>query len=349
MKKIHDFNVKYYAAWAIEAHEALVEHGWMRWIDPATTTKEIKEEDGSEIDNVEWLHAKALLSQSIEYKHKNRTHDCTTAAEIWSALGDEFAYRSHEDEQRYKALLSQIHKTSAKDLKASIAQFEELAAQAGNAISNPLPRLDSININSVFLNALEYPDIPGEDWGMFPTRIGDKCLKANPCQSYADARIYHSSRFPCKRLEQATKAAIAAAAASIKPIAVGFDEDSPRVLAIDNRDKGDNRTMRVHRHECSRRRMQRREYPSDPDGYCTFYRRADHTTEQCRARLQPPTTDIQCYNFGHNSPDCSERNRHPPSPMPMPGCREPTSYSTAGATADPNDPNANVGDPCATI
>jgi hypothetical protein len=27
--------------------------------------------------------------------------------------------------------------------------------------------LDSVDINSAFLNALEYSDIPGEDWGMF--------------------------------------------------------------------------------------------------------------------------------------------------------------------------------------
>jgi hypothetical protein len=46
IKKIRDFNVKYYAAWAIEAHGALEECGWMRWIDPATPKKEIKEEDG---------------------------------------------------------------------------------------------------------------------------------------------------------------------------------------------------------------------------------------------------------------------------------------------------------------
>jgi hypothetical protein len=81
IKKICDFNVKYYAAWAIEAREALEGRGWMRCIDPATPTKEIKE-DGSGIDIVEGLRAKALLSQSIGYEHKNRIRDCTAAAEI---------------------------------------------------------------------------------------------------------------------------------------------------------------------------------------------------------------------------------------------------------------------------
>jgi hypothetical protein len=62
VKKIHDFNIKYYVAWTIEACEPLEERGWVRWINPATLTKEIKEEDGSEIDIVEGLCAKVLLS-----------------------------------------------------------------------------------------------------------------------------------------------------------------------------------------------------------------------------------------------------------------------------------------------
>jgi hypothetical protein len=210
--------------------------------------------------------------------------------EIWSALEDEFAYKSCENDQRFRALLTQIRKTNAEDLDTFIAWFDELAAQAGNVIADPLPRLDSVDMNSAFLNALEYSDIPGENWGMFPMRIGDKYLTANPRQIYADARVYYSSHFVCKRLEQATTAAIAAAA-SIKPIAVGLDEDSPWVLAIDNRG---NPTMRG-RGRGRGRELQRKEYPTDPDGYYTFHRRAGHTTEQCRAHLQPPT-DIQCYN-----------------------------------------------------
>jgi hypothetical protein len=55
------------------------------------------EEDGFEIDIVEGLHAKALLSQSIGYKNKNKTHDCTPVMDICSTPVDEFAYKSHED------------------------------------------------------------------------------------------------------------------------------------------------------------------------------------------------------------------------------------------------------------
>jgi hypothetical protein len=59
---------------------------------------------------------------------------------------------------------------------------------------------------------------------MFSTRIGNKYLTANLRQIYANARVYYSSHFVRKRLEQVTSAAVAA---SIKPIAVGLDEDSP--------------------------------------------------------------------------------------------------------------------------
>jgi hypothetical protein len=41
--KIHNFNAKYYAVWAIEACKALEEYGWIRQIDPVNLTKKIKE------------------------------------------------------------------------------------------------------------------------------------------------------------------------------------------------------------------------------------------------------------------------------------------------------------------
>jgi hypothetical protein len=188
--------------------------------------------------------------------------------------------------------------------------------------------LDSVDINSAFLNVLKYSDIPGEDWGMFLTRIGDKYLTANPHQIYANAHIYYSSHFIHKRLEQATASAIATAAAtaaatSIKLIAIGLDDDSPRVLTIDN---GDYCIIRAYRHGQGRG-LQCKEYSTDPDGYCTFRRRAGHTIEQYQVHLQPPTTDIQCYNcnkFGHKSPDRPERNCYTPSLVLMPLPREPS-------------------------
>jgi hypothetical protein len=47
-------------------------------------------------------------------------------------------------------------KTRAEDLDIFIVKFDKLAAQAGNAISDPLRRLNSVVINSGFLNTLEY-------------------------------------------------------------------------------------------------------------------------------------------------------------------------------------------------
>jgi hypothetical protein len=93
------------------------------------------------------------------------------------------------------------HQTSAKDLDTFIAIFDELASQAGNATIDPLCRLDSMDTHSMLFNALEYSDIPDEDWGMFAMHIGHNYLTANPRQIYTDARIYYSSHFVHKRLE----------------------------------------------------------------------------------------------------------------------------------------------------
>jgi hypothetical protein len=142
----------------------------------------------------------------------------------------------------------------------------------------------------------------GKDQGMFSIRIGDKYLTANSSQIYTDAPIYYLSHFACKRLEQATAAAIAPT--SINLINVGLDKISLRVLAVDNH------TIYI----CKQCGMQCREYPTNPDGYCTFHKRTGYITEQCRACLQPPTTDLQCYNynkFKHKSLDYPERNYVP--------------------------------------
>jgi hypothetical protein len=93
IKKIYDFNINYYTAWAIETREALKQYSWMRWIDSTTRIKEIKEENESDIDNIEGLHIKALLSQSIGYKHKSKIRDCTIVVNIWFTLEDKFVYK----------------------------------------------------------------------------------------------------------------------------------------------------------------------------------------------------------------------------------------------------------------
>jgi hypothetical protein len=108
IKKIRYFNVRYYAAWAIEARETLEDRGWMKWIDPA---KQLKADDGSDdryVDIAEGLGARSLLLQSIGSEHKSRIRDRVTAVDIWSALEDKFAYKSGQDEPRFKAQLNEI-------------------------------------------------------------------------------------------------------------------------------------------------------------------------------------------------------------------------------------------------
>jgi Zinc knuckle len=226
---------------------------------------------------------------------------------------------------RTSSVLRHCCAKSTRTLKTSIHSLPSSTSLLHKPVMQSQTPYVDWTLSTSILHSLEYSDIPGEDWGMFPTRIGHKYLTANPHQIYADARVYYSSHFVRKRLEQGTSAAIAAA--SIKPIPVGLDEDSPPVLAIDNRNDRDNRTMRGHGRGRGGRGLQRKEYPTDPDGYCTFHRRAGHTTKQSRAHLQPPTTDIQCYNcnkVGHESPDCPERNRYAPSSVPpTPPPREP--------------------------
>jgi Zinc knuckle len=199
----------------------------------------------------------------------------------------------------------------SEDIDTFIARLDELAAQAGNAISDPLHRLDSVDINSAFPNTL--------DTLTFLAKIGEKYITANPRQTYTDIRIYYSSHFVHKLSEQATIAAIAAAAAaSVKPIAIDLDEDSPRMLAIDNRD---NRTTHTRADtdedvECHPGNIPQTAMDTVPStkGQVTQQNNVEHV-----CNLQRLT--FKCYNcnkFGHKSPDCPQCNRCVPSSLPTP-------------------------------
>jgi hypothetical protein len=117
---------------------------------------------------------------------------CKPAVDIRTALEPEYAYISQEDEQCLKMQLVTIQKSATEDLNTFINRFDKLDAETANAALGSQHQFDDIDINSLFLQALELAQIPYEDWPALIVHVGNDYMTYQPRQLYAEACAHYS-------------------------------------------------------------------------------------------------------------------------------------------------------------
>jgi hypothetical protein len=115
-KKLPTFNPDYYHSWASDVKSAFAERNWTPFLDVTNDTVDdpkakakAKAETETSASRTEHATSRvqsfAFLNQCIPYEHKTRIRNCTTAAQIWQALKEEYASQIREDQLPLEGIL----------------------------------------------------------------------------------------------------------------------------------------------------------------------------------------------------------------------------------------------------
>jgi len=266
-KRCPQFDPEYYYGWATEVQAAFAERNWVQYLDPTqeTETKTITPEGT--------IKAFGFLYAGIPLKYKMKITECTTAAEIWTALKQEFTIRNRDDELRLEEAIISIRKTGEEDLNTYITRFETTVSQAMNALPQN-QRWDAAKINKYFINSLEKSNIVDEDWKGFSNRVQYNYTTFTFHNMLAEARTWYNS-YILPNKEQKKQDYLGAQARAITY--------NPNV-----RDNNGNTQSRQN-------------YPKDPNAYCTHHKVKGHSTEQCVALGNAKPTKNKGKNANANS------------------------------------------------
>jgi hypothetical protein len=91
-----------------------------------------------------------IWKKSIPYEYKAGIESCTTAAEIWLAFQQRYAFQSREDELRLEGQLLDFKKTAKDSIDQHISKFDSLIASI-IAQQPPAQRYDDSKKNRYFL------------------------------------------------------------------------------------------------------------------------------------------------------------------------------------------------------
>jgi hypothetical protein len=114
-KKLPTFNPDYYHSWAFDVQSAFAERNCTPFLDvtndtvddPKATAEAETETEASPTEHATSLvQSFAFLNQCIPYEHNTRIRNCTTAAQIWQPLKEEYASQTREDELRLEGILT---------------------------------------------------------------------------------------------------------------------------------------------------------------------------------------------------------------------------------------------------
>jgi hypothetical protein len=186
-KKLPTFNPDYYHSWASDVQSAFAERNWTKYLDIANDAI-IDDDDKTKVTEhaTTLIQAYAFLNQCIPYEHKTRIRNCTTAAQIWSALNEEYASQTREDELRLEGILLDFKKLPTDSISAHISKFSTLI-DAVIAQQPENQKYDDSKKNHYFLRSLETANIPNENWMGFITSLGKTWLTLSTHELYAEA------------------------------------------------------------------------------------------------------------------------------------------------------------------
>ena len=171
-KKLPTFNPDYYHSWASDVQSAFAERNWTAFLDITNdTVDDPKAEAEAETETsasrtehaTSLIQAFAFINQCIPYEHKTRIRNCTTAAQIWQALKEEYASQTREDELGLEGILPDFKKSPSDSLNTHIAKFSNIIG-AVVAQQPDDQQYNDTKINRYFLCSLEP--------STFPTKTG---------------------------------------------------------------------------------------------------------------------------------------------------------------------------------
>src|SRR5947199_9485994 len=196
VKHLPQFNPTYYLAWASDVRDAFEDRDWLSYLIAPTpaqlntaseaTTPSSSEEDTTTAfipDPAIVNKARAFLKAAIPYEYKPGLETYSTAAEIWTALEQQYASTSREDELRLESQLMDLRKSKSDTIDQHIQKYSSILSSV-LAQQQSDRRFDNAKINSFFLRSLENSNIPDEDWKGFITFLGKTWLTATKEQLY---------------------------------------------------------------------------------------------------------------------------------------------------------------------
>src|SRR5436190_8376514 len=286
VKHLPQFNPTYYLAWASDVRDAFEDRGWTSYliaptIPDLTSAPEAAATSAFTPDPVIINKARAFLKAAIPYEYKPGLETYSTAAEIWTALEQQYASTSRKDELRLEAQLMDLRKSKTDTIDQHIQKYSSILSSV-LAQQYPDRRFDNTKINSFFLRSLENSNIPGEDWKGFITFLGKTWLTATKEQLYSDARTYYNAHIQPHLTEPVFN--------DSKVLTI---RNTPQAHRSGNRDFNKPTNERNTRNTCGNTNSNRNPRPraasSRPDLWCDYHRSTGrHSTSECRAKLTDP-------------------------------------------------------------
>ena len=194
-KQCPRFDPVYYRGWAAEVRDAFAERNWTEYLLP-------QNQDFTPDPRI-LVQAKAFLSQAISYEHKAGMEHCTTAAEMFNSLEQQYGQITPEDEMRLETQLIHMRKQATDTIEQHITKFKALIS-AVMAQQDAPHKYSNSKRNQFFIASLEYAFIDDEPWEGLVPYLGASWSTMTPERLYAATQTYYYAHILPRKLKKST-------------------------------------------------------------------------------------------------------------------------------------------------